>query len=203
MKALLFINGIPPRTFPDIQEYNLIACTDGAFHYLKENHFPLDRLDFISGDCDCFDEEEGEWQEKFVYTPDQNKTDFYKALEIIVKKGFCQVDVYGASGGEQDHYLGNLTVAYLFKDKIKITFYDEYGKYFFIPSYFEVSQIRGKMISLVPYPVATKVYTTGLNWPLYGEDLSIIGRIGTRNFAVEDTFTCSYLEGGILLFIGK
>ena len=36
MKALLFINGEPPKNIPEIKDYDLIACTDGAFHYLRE-----------------------------------------------------------------------------------------------------------------------------------------------------------------------
>ena len=202
MKALLFINGEPPKNIPEIKDYDLIACTDGAFHYLREKNFPLDQLDFISGDFDSYDDE-GILSEKLIHTPDQNKTDFHKALEIIIEKGFYEVDVYGGSGGEQDHYLGNLTVAYLFRNKMEITFYDEYSKYFFISNEFEVQNVLGKIVSLVPYPVAENVVTKGLNWPLFGEELSMTGRIGTRNFAVEDTFTCSYRDGAILLFIGK
>ena len=203
MKALLFINGEPPKNIPEIKDYDLIACTDGAFHYLREKDFPSDLLDFISGDFDSYEESEKIVSEKLIHTPDQNKTDFHKALEIIIEKGFYEVDVYGGSGGEQDHYLGNLTVAYLFRNKMEITFYDEYSKYFFIPNEFEAQNVLGKIVSLVPYPVAENVVTRGLNWPLFGEELSMTGRIGTRNFAVEDTFTCSYSNGAILLFIGK
>ncbi|WP_407483431.1 thiamine diphosphokinase [Elizabethkingia meningoseptica] len=203
MKALLFINGEPPKNIPEISQYDLIACTDGAIYYLKEKKFPLEKLDFISGDFDSYRQCETELSAKLIHTPDQNKTDFHKALEIIIEEGIYDVDVYGGSGGEQDHYLGNLTVAYLFRNKIKITFYDEYSRYFFIPEEFEIRNVLGKMISLVPYPIAENVVTKGLNWPLFGEELSMTGRIGTRNFAVEDTFTCSYTEGAILVFIGK
>ncbi|MCL1675651.1 thiamine diphosphokinase [Elizabethkingia meningoseptica] len=203
MKALLFINGEPPKNIPETSQYDLIACTDGAIHYLKEKKFPLEKLDFISGDFDSYKQSETELSAKLIHTPDQNKTDFHKALEIIIEEGIYDVDVYGGSGGEQDHYLGNLTVAYLFRNKIKITFYDEYSRYFFIPEEFEIRNVLGKMISLVPYPVAENVVTKGLNWPLFGEELSMTGRIGTRNFAVEDTFTCIYTEGAILVFIGK
>ena len=51
-RALLFINGEPPKTLPSLADYQLIACTDGAFHYLKEKNFPLEKLTFISGDFD-------------------------------------------------------------------------------------------------------------------------------------------------------
>jgi len=203
-KALLFIDGEPPKDFPSLSDYSIVACTDGAFRYLKAKKFPFGKLDFVSGDFDSLAERKEEFQDiLFIETPDQNKTDFHKALEILKSKGISEVDVYGGSGGEQDHYLGNLTVAYLFREELKITFYDEFSKYFFIPAYFEADHVKGRMISLVPFPYATKVMTTGLNWPLNGEDLDITYRVGTRNFATENKMTCSYSEGGMLIFIGN
>lgn len=133
-KVLLFINGEAPKSFPKLENYGLIACTDGAFHYLKRMDFPLDKLDFISGDFDSHSgSDESIYQKKFIHTPDQNQTDFYKALDIIIEKGGRSVDVFGGSGGEQDHFLGNLTVAYAFKHKMDLKFYDEFSEYYFIP----------------------------------------------------------------------
>lgn len=104
-KALLFINGDAPKSVPDLETYGLIACTDGAFHYLKNLNFPLEKLDFISGDFDSHSgKDENIYEDKFIYTPDQDKTDFHKALEIILERGFTNVDVLGGSGGEQDHF---------------------------------------------------------------------------------------------------
>ena len=121
-KALLFINGVPPKNLPETEDYAMIACSDGAFHYLKEKKFPLDKLDFISGDFDshCGSDDDIYYQ-KFIFTPDQDKTDFEKSLEIIAQKGLKKIDVYGGSGGEMDHFLGNLTVAFLFKQDLKTT----------------------------------------------------------------------------------
>ncbi|REC49749.1 thiamine diphosphokinase [Chryseobacterium pennipullorum] len=203
-KVLLFINGEAPQNFPNPDYYDLIACTDGAFHYLKRIGFPLDKLDFISGDFDSHSgSDENIYQEKFIHTPDQNHTDFYKALDIIIEKGGKNVDVWGGSGGEQDHFLGNLTVAYAFKDRLKMKFYDEFSEYFFIPKKMIVKGIKDKMISLYPFPAAENITTKGLNWPLNNGNLSITSRIGTRNFAVEDEVSITYEKGDLLIFIGK
>ena len=130
-KALLFINGVPPEKLPETEGYSLIACSDGAFHYLKDKNFPLEKIDFISGDFDSHSGiDEALYHEKFIFTPDQDKTDFHKSLEILQERGINQVDVYGASGGEMDHFLGNLSVAFLFKNELKITFFDEFSTYF-------------------------------------------------------------------------
>ncbi|MCU7615043.1 thiamine diphosphokinase [Chryseobacterium sp. GMJ5] len=202
-KVLLFINGQPPKSFPNVENYSLIACTDGAFHYLKEMGFPLDKLDFISGDFDSHSgADENVYEEKFIYTPDQDKTDFHKALEIISQKGFKNIDVLGASGGEQDHFLGNLTVAFSFKQSLNIKFYDEFSEYFFIPKNTTLNQVKNKMISLYPFPTAENVTTKGLNWSLNKGNLNITSRIGTRNFAVEDEVQVEYGDGDLLIFIG-
>ena len=208
-KALLFINGDSPKTIPNLSGYDLIACTDGAFHYLKELNFPLDKLDFISGDFDSHKIEEEIIQQaqnhsfEIIETPDQNKTDFHKALELILKKGFENIDVYGGSGGEQDHFLGNLSVAYAFKDKLNLQFFDEYSSYYFIPKNFSISDVKGKMISLMPFPIAKNIETKGLKWPLNREDLMLGERIGTRNIAENKDVTIKYKKGDLLIFVGK
>lgn len=202
-KALLFINGDHPKTFPNPDQYGLIACTDGAFHYLKQLGFPLDKLDFISGDFDSHSgADEDVYQEKFILTLDQDKTDFHKALEIILERGCFSVDVFGGSGGEQDHFLGNLTVAYAFKDRLGIKFYDDFSEYYFVPQNFKIKGVKNRMISLYPFPSVENITTTGLNWPLANGNLSITSRIGTRNFAVEDEVSIQYQSGDLLFFVG-
>ena len=202
MKALLFINGVPPKILPETKDYSLIGVTDGAFHYLKEKNFPLEKLTFISGDFDSHSGKDEEvYADKFIYTPDQNKTDFQKALEIISQKGLKEIDVYGGSGGEMDHFLGNLTVAFLFKDIMKITFYDEFSTYFFLPNKLVLEHVLGKTISLYPFPEAKNISTVGLKWPLNNEKLTLTSRIGTRNMADKDTISIQFEEGDLVLFI--
>ena len=202
--ALLFINGTPPKNLPNTEGYAIIACIDGAFHYLKGKNFTLEKLDFISGDFDSHSGiDENIYHEKFIFTPDQNFTDFQKALDILKNKDVKKVDVYGGSGGEQDHFLGNLHVAFLFKDLMEITFYDEFSSYFFIPKDFEINNVEGKMVSLLPFPKVENLVTDGLNWELKNEDLQITKRIGTRNFATKSTVKISYSDGDLLVFIGQ
>ncbi|GGP05367.1 thiamine pyrophosphokinase [Cloacibacterium rupense] len=201
--ALLFINGTPPKNLPKTEAYDIIACTDGAFHYLKEKNFDLEKLDFISGDFDSHTgSDENIYHEKFIHTPDQDFTDFQKALDILKNKGIKKIDVYGGSGGEQDHFLGNLHVAFLFKNDVEITFYDEFSSYFFIPKYFEIDNVKGKMISLLPFPKVENLTTDGLNWELQQAELSLTQRIGTRNFATKNTVKISFEMGDLLVFIG-
>lgn len=201
-QALLFINGVPPTELPQTDGYDAVACSDGAFHYLKKKGFPLQKLDFISGDFDShIGSDEHIYSQKFIYTPDQDKTDFQKSLEIMLQRGISSVSVYGGSGGEMDHFLGNLHVAYLFKDQLKITFYDKFASYFFSTDHTVLKDVKNRIISLYPYPEVRGVTTTGLKWPLAAEDLDITHRIGTRNLAVADTVSVSFESGALVLFV--
>ena len=201
-KALLFINGVPPKNLPETEDYAMVACSDGAFQYLKEKNFPLDKLDFISGDFDShLGNDEAIYHDRFIFTPDQDKTDFHKSLEIIQERGITAVDVYGGSGGEMDHFLGNLTAAFLFKNHLEITFYDEFSTYFFAPKTLVLENVKGKTISLYPFPLTENITTKGLNWPLNNESLDISKRIGTRNLASEETVVIHYGKGDLVVFV--
>lgn len=203
-KALLFINGKPPKKIPNLSDYELIACTDGAFHYLKKLGFPFGKLDFISGDFDSHTgNDENIDEEKFIFTPDQDKTDFHKALEILIEKNIENIDVYGASGGEQDHFLGNLSTAFFFKEKLNLKFFDEFSSYYFIPKDFSITNVKGKIISLLPFPIAKNIETEGLKWALCNENLILGERIGTRNIAENSKISIKYKEGDLLIFVGN
>ena len=202
MKALLFIHGVPPKDLPKTEGYSVIACTDGAFLYLKEKGFDLDKLNFISGDFDSHPEIYTSFpNEKIIHTPDQEFTDFEKALDLLQSKGIECIDVYGGSGGEMDHYLGNLTAAFRFKEFMEIYFHDEFSTYFFLPKTFEISGVIGRTISLYPYPKAHHITTKGLRWALIDESLDMHSRIGTRNVAVDDKVQVQYTQGDMLVFI--
>ena len=197
-KALLFLNGEVPTTIPDTTNYKTIFCTDGAFRYLQKLNI---QPDIISGDFDSFEISQFPPEIEIISTPDQNDTDFAKALTIIKNKGFSDVDVFGASGRQQDHFIGNLNAAYRFKNQLNITFYDNYSKYFFAENSTKLEGYFGRTISLIPFPECKNIVTKGLEYPLNNEALNLLSRIGTRNKANQDFVTIEYTEGALVLFI--
>ena len=92
---------------------------------------------------------------------------------------------------------------YAFKDKLNLQFFDEYSSYYFIPKNFSISDVKGKMISLMPFPIAKNIETKGLKWPLNREDLILGERIGTRNIAENKDVTIKYKKGDLLIFVGN
>lgn len=198
-KVALFLNGEKPKNIPSILGYDLVACTDGAYHFLAEvNIMP----NLIIGDFDSIDILP--INIPHIHTPDQNFTDFEKAIKIIIEKGYKKIDVFAANGLEQDHFLGNMTTALKYRKLIDIQFFDDKQTYFFVNKKVVLNNVKGKIISLFPFPKTRNIYTQGLKFPLNGLNLSMVkNKIGTRNLAVNNAVKIKFSKGHLLLFIEK
>ena len=197
-KVFLLLNGEQPKKLPIFSNYEIICATDGAYQYLLENKITPH---FISGDFDSLETLPKEIEA--IETPDQNFTDFDKILQILFNRGYTTIDVFGASGKEQDHFLGNLNTAIEWENKLKITFFDNHGSYFLAAKKVKISNCKYKTISLVPFPKAKEITTKGLQYPLKTEDLAFGKRIGIRNKAVENEVEISFKSGNLFIFINN
>lgn len=197
-KAFLLLNGSAPKSFPDTSEYQLVCAIDGGYNHFKSLNI---KPDLVIGDFDSIlnipDTIES------IHTPDQNYTDFDKALQILEKKGIRNIDVYGGSGKEHDHFLGNISTAIQWKEKLNITFFDDYGTYYFIPKDYETTNVSNRIVSLIPFPFASEIETFGLQYPLKKEKLVFGERIGTRNKAIKDSIQITHKEGNLLIYISN
>ncbi|MFY9241818.1 MAG: thiamine diphosphokinase [Polaribacter sp.] len=195
-KVFLLLNGETPIKIPNVSEYDIICATDGAYQYLEKNNIIPN---FIAGD---FDSLKNIPKEIEVFdTPNQDFTDFDKILQILFDKGFTKIDIYGASGKEQDHFLGNLHTAIQWKEKLTLTFFDNYNRYFLADNSTELANCKNKIVSLIPFPKATNIVTEGLEYPLINEDLTFGERIGTRNRGVQDAIKITFKTGNLFIFI--
>ena len=194
--VFLLLNGEAPETLPDLDKYEIICATDGAYQFLEKNKI---KPHFISGDFDSI--ENLPKGIEVIHTPNQDFTDFDKILQILFDKGFKKVDVFGASGKEQDHFLGNLHTAIQWKNKLNLTFFDNHSRYFLADKSTSISNSAGKTISLVPFPKAKNICTLGLQYPLDKEDLVFGERIGTRNKAITNDIKITFESGELFIFI--
>ena len=200
-KAFLLLNGNVPNELPSFHSYDLIVAVDGAFQTAVNKKIPIN---LITGDFDSIQElkNTSTFIER-IHTPDQNFTDFHKCLKELVKKGVKTVDVYGANGLEQDHYLGNLSTAYQWSNELNLVFHDDYGVSFFLEkdNQYKFNDCLNKTISLVPFLDAGGITTKGLKYPLKQESLNFFKRIGTRNVATSEEIQIHYTQGILFLFI--
>lgn len=199
-KIALFLNGLAPKKLPDLNQFDKIYCTDGAYNYLKKLEV---KVDLVSGDFDSIAIDQVEQGVEVIKTMDQNFTDFEKALHIIKEKNFKDVYIYGSSGMEHDHFLGNLSTGLKFKDDLSMIFFDDYSYYFFADKQTVLDNYTDRTISLFPFPYTKGVTTKGLKYSLNNEDLEISKRIGIRNQAIDDKVEIEFKEGNLLIFIKK
>ena len=195
-KAFILLNGSEPSTFPNLTNYDIVCAIDGAYnHFEKNNIIP----DLVTGDFDSI--HTIPTTVEVIKTPNQEFTDFEKALQILKHRGFTHIDVYGGSGKEHDHFLGNISTALQWKMGLNISFFDDFGKYFFIEESIILTNVKEKNISLIPFPTATGIVTRGLMYPLNNETLTFGERIGTRNIATEDSVFIAFDNGELLVYI--
>ena len=195
-KVMLLLNGEPPKKVSNLSNYDIICATDGAYQFLNDNKITPH---FISGDFDSL--ENIPKNIEVIHTSNQDFTDFDKILQILFDRNYIDINVYGASGQEQDHFLGNLHTAIQWKEKLRLTFFDNYGYYFLADKLTKLNGVKGKIVSLIPFPKATDIITSGLQYALNKEELVFGERIGTRNKAIENKIEISFKKGDLFIFI--
>ncbi|MCF6765005.1 thiamine diphosphokinase [Thiotrichales bacterium 19S3-7] len=206
VEAILILDGEIDTQFLDSQlthcATDLLICTDGAYLHLKSLVEIHNKLDVVIGDFDSIGQQQiTDERIKVIHDPDQDTTDFDKALAYLYANGVSKVIIYGASGLSSDHFLGNLSTALYWKEKLKLEFRDHYGIYFFIDSNIHLKGIKGQKVSVIPFFEVKNIYYEGLKYPLNGESLTFGKRIGTRNLAISDTVIIRYDSGNVLIYI--
>ena len=172
-----------------------IYCTDGAFDKICNCNI---NIKGIIGDLDSLKSPIPR-EIQTINTPNQDYTDFAKALFYLNNQGYKSVDVFGASGGEMDHFLGILNVAS--STNLKLKFYDKLQEYFFIDKKVKLKNVHGKTISLIPFPTASLINASGLKYPLENYNSKLQEAISIRNEAISDTVEISCRDGKLIIFI--
>ncbi len=178
----------------DLPNYSAIIAADGAYDRFKDKIY----FSAVIGDFDSLQFTNDSIAK--IHTPDQNYTDFEKALDYLYKQSITDVDVYNASGGEQDHFLGHLNAAIKYHHRLNIRFYDEQQCYFYVDEKIEFSAKIGQIISLFPFPSAC-VTSQGLKYEMKNYPLDLVGNIGIRNQAERQDIKITCHSGGYFLFI--
>lgn len=143
---------------------------------------------------------------QFIETPNQDFTDFEKALQYATAQGLSAVDVFWASGGEMDHFLGNLSVAAKYATTINTRFFDGRQCYFLLMQTTATDQqttvisgINNRGVSLYPFPEA-RLSSRGLRYELDDLLLNQHRQQSLRNHAIADRVVLHW-RGNVWVFI--
>lgn len=202
-KSILCLNGrLPGKAWFAKQQNIPLIAADGASNKL------IDRgiiPNFIIGDLDSIEKKHLANKYNILQIADQNTTDFEKCLSKMEEKNFFPCLVLGISGGEVDHAIYNLNCFMRHAKEQELIFLDidenhkmKYG----VPVFerYEISEQKGKTISLLPFPEAT-VSTNGLKWELTASNLSVTTIASVRNVVQSKLATINVHSGSLLLVI--
>ncbi len=179
-----------------------IYCADGGANHLEAlGIFPLE----IWGDLDSVTKEIIEkYRNNNVrikkFPKDKDYTDGELILQHISKFNYDEIIIIGGLGGRIDHLLTNLNLIFKFKN---LKFVTEKERIFSIEKKAELTGLRGKTISFVPFSEKVEGLTLeGFKYPLNKYILHQGDSICMSNIAVDDickvTFDTGKLMGIIL-----
>lgn len=198
--SLLFLNGVKTSLndshLTQIASYSSVIAADGAWNNLS-NTTLSEWVTMVIGDGDSLQEATN----KYWLRHDQNKTDFEKALQCLIENGETSVDVFWGSGGEMDHFLGNLSVAAKYAEKITCRFFDENQFYTYLNKDCMIKGANGCKVSIYPFPKAL-ISSQGLAYEMERLLLQPTESQSLRNQIISNHLDL-FIRGGAFVFIER
>lgn len=200
MKTVILANGTfpcNPKALEKLENADFIIACDGASDKLL-NYGKMP--DLIIGDLDSATAETLKKYEKIVQkVVRQDNTDLMKAMDWCIENGREKITVLGATGGREDHTLGNLFAMTTYAKKLKIKLYTDEGVFVPLAKSKKLKTQAGQQVSLFPQPQKMKITTEGLKFSLKNEALPYL-HSGTLNEAVGEVIKLRFKKGVLLVF---
>lgn len=185
----------------------VVAVDGGGRHLLRMGIGPH----WVTGDFDSLTEPERALLQargaRIVPTPDQERTDLDKAIDVVrAERGARHVEVHAATGGRMDHLYSVLSTLVRHGKDIDVRLVDDIGETFVVAGGSDERVLRGddlpgRTISLMALGPVDGVETRGLRWPLHGEALEPGVRDGTLNVAVAEEVGIRVEHGSLLVLV--
>ena len=204
--ATLFLNApLPPENvlaplLPRMKK-SFILCADGG--YLFAEKLPI-QINAVIGDLDTVRDAKKVIAPpiQVIEEPSQEFTDFEKALLYLKKQGTKEILLIGLTGERTDHVLANMSVLSRFINDFEFIVFGQEAKIYFLQGSQEIKihTTPGKLISLMPLPLAENIVTKGLKYSLNSETLQWGIREGSSNEAVQDWVSVKLGNGLLVIF---
>ncbi|MGA9397529.1 MAG: thiamine diphosphokinase [Anaerolineaceae bacterium] len=204
--AYLFLNGDYADLEPLAERARLgglVIGVDGGTQYLLSINL---QPHIIIGDMDSLPQTKlRQFEEQGTtvirHPPEKDETDSELALNYAIQHGYDSILVFGALGGRVDQTLANIFLPIQYMDKASIYLIHGTEEMFFISDHASIEGKTGDILSLIPIAgTVSGVRTTGLRYPLNGEDLLFGKTRGLSNEMRTNEARVS-IESGILLCI--
>ncbi len=197
-----------------IQEFNTTNYRQnrGKFpQYLKPRtankeiftNFAVNMRDDSSSNHSSHEQNIAQLPKHFIHITEQDSTDFEKALRWLAKQGEeeqrkkenkeeqvetskLNIDVYWANGGELDHTLGNMALSAKYYQDFSLHFYTDSQYYCYIKDNLRIGGVKGKTLSIFPFPKLWIKATQGLTYPMMDYLMQMHTQQSLRNHAKAD-----------------
>lgn len=175
---------------------NLVAADGAADTALGLGHTPL----AVIGDLDSVSDKARRilGPDRIIETPDQMRTDFDKALDVIAAPLVLGV---GFMGGRLDHELACYNALVRMPNRTCILVGEE-DLCFHVPDRFEIALPAGTRFSL--FPMAKLVAScSGVLWPVNGLEMAPWAQIGTSNEVTDGRVALTCDRPGMLVILPR
>ncbi len=166
-------------------------------------NFAVNMRDDSSSDHSSNEKNIAQLPKHFIHITEQDSTDFEKALRWLAKQGKEEqrekenkeeqvetnkpnIDVYWANGGELDHTLGNMALSAKYYQTFSLHFYTDSQYYCYIKDNLRISGVKGKTLSIFPFPKLWIKATQGLAYPMTDYLMQMHTQQSLRNHSKAD-----------------
>lgn len=159
-RAVLLLNGAPYGGEIDA-EGKFVMCCDGAYAWAKDKV----KIDENIGDFDSLPYMPTPPPSE-IYPSEKNFTDGEIAMRKLVQRGVREVEIYGACGGREDHFLGNLQLLYYAHSHgVKAKIISDTAIIFAGSGEIKLDKIKGLTFSVLPFGGAVHImYSRGFKY---------------------------------------
>jgi thiamine pyrophosphokinase len=200
-KTVIFANGVKPEHAVPLQAVKSAAriiCCDGAVDKLVELGF---QPDLITGDMDSISDSARElYKERIVLDLSQDRNDLTKAFKLCLKHGWHDIVVVGATGGREDHTLGNLSLLVDFVRQVNVVLLSDSGVFIPLRESAALVAESGQQISIFSFDSNCALFYTGLKYPLNGIKINRWWQ-AALNEAVAESVKLDFEGGPLLVFL--
>jgi len=203
--ALIIANGEPCSVdiLEQILEWNpFIVVLDGALQKVIDLGI---KFDLVLGDFDHTSVEEIKQMippdTEIIYTPDQEKTDLEKGLELLIERKYEAVNIVWATGKRSDHYMNNIATLARYQHLIKLVMVDNYSRIYPINSGFMKHFPAHHNVSLIPLNKVENLKTENLVWNLNHQTIEYPYNTSSSNRVAESGVVSVHFDSGHLLMM--
>ncbi len=142
-----------------------IICCDGSV--IKLERFTSLHPTWIVGDMDTLNENDKiRLKEIIIHNPDQETNDLTKAFNFALTHSPKQITILGATGGREDHTLGNISLLADYSDSIaNIEMITDSGIFTAYSDSCTVESRPGEQVSIFTFDPTLKIKSAGLKYP--------------------------------------